>query len=491
MKYPKISIITPTFNCGQYIEEAIDSVLNQDYDNIEYFVIDGGSTDNTLELLKKYSEKYPGKFKWISEPDKGQTDAINKGLRMCTGDWFAWLNADDYYEPNILSKVAEYISKNQDAGVIFGNCYAVKNGKKFQLDIPPKSVTFKTLRGGNQIYGPASFFNMDAIKKVGEFDVDVDYWMDYEMYIRISKIMPLQYINLNIANFRVRPEQKSKTAENASAMHKEAIKIIKTYYNSYYLDRLKMRIKKLPLVISMLKVIRNILLYFKFIGQFFKFKKVSKEHQRFSILWRDLYPRLNDNTTKTSFDRHYVYHTAWAARILADSKPEQHVDISSSLYFNAITSAFIPIKFYDYRPADLMIQGLTSEHADLLALPFKDNSVPSISCMHSIEHIGLGRYGDSIDPNGDIKAISELKRVLKNDGDLLIVVPVGTPKIMYNAHRIYSYEQIIEYFSDLKLNDFTLIPDKAADGGLVKNPSPELLNKQTYGCGCFWFKKTT
>ena len=109
--------------------------------------------------------------------------------------------------------------------------------------------------------------------------------------------------------------------------------------------------------------------------------------------------------------------------------------------------------------------------------------------MHVIEHIGLGRYGDSIDPDGDIKAINELIRVLAPAGNLLIVVPIGISKIMFNAHRIYDHNEFIKLFVGLNLKEFTLIPDKAVDGGLVLNPDKELMDKQTYGCGCFWFTK--
>lgn len=217
-------------------------------------------------------------------------------------------------------------------------------------------------------------------------------------------------------------------------------------------------------------------------------KKLSKS-DRFTILWKDRQPCLNDKTLVTSFDRHYIYHTAWAARILAKTKPKLHIDISSSLYFSSIISAFTPVKFYDYRPADLNLSNLLSRKADLISLPFKDNSISSLSCMHTVEHVGLGRYGDPLDPEGDLKAISELKRVLAPGGSLLFVIPIGKPKIVFNAHRIYSYNQIIEYFSDLKLKEFALIPDDPKDGGLIVNPSNKLLNKQSYGCGCFWFKK--
>lgn len=227
-----------------------------------------------------------------------------------------------------------------------------------------------------------------------------------------------------------------------------------------------------------------------FSEEFQKFKKMPGVGGRFRLEWDDKYPCLNDKTDETGFDRHYVYHPAWAARILAQTLPKEHVDISSTLHFCTLVSAFIPVKYFDYRPADLKLDNLCSESADLLSLPFSDGSVLSISCMHVVEHVGLGRYGDPLDPDGDLKAIAELKRVLSPDGLLLFVVPVGgISKIMFNAHRIYRYDQIIEYFSGLELKEYVLIPDRPVYGGLVRNPPKELADAQVYGCGCFCFKK--
>ena len=200
-------------------------------------------------------------------------------------------------------------------------------------------------------------------------------------------------------------------------------------------------------------------------------------------------PCLGDAAPITGFDRHYVYHAAWAARVLAQTSPIIHVDISSTLYFCSLVSAFIPVTFYDYRPVELCLSGLSSKHADLTALPFESNSISSLSCMHVVEHIGLGRYGDPIDPDGDLKAMNELSRVLAQDGNLLFVVPIGKPRIVYNGHRIYSYKQILEYFPTLKLHEFALIPDHSEDGGIIQNPNSFLLEKQRYACGCFWFRK--
>lgn len=226
--------------------------------------------------------------------------------------------------------------------------------------------------------------------------------------------------------------------------------------------------------------------YLKFFNDYRNFK--NQNDQRFKLSRKNFWARLNDNTDITTFDKHYLYHPAWAARVLARTNPQKHVDISSILSFSATVSAFIPIEFYDLRPANISLDGLRVAKADLTNLPFVSNSIKSLSCMHTLEHIGLGRYGDPINPKGDLTAMRELKRVLAQDGNLLIVVPIGKSKLMFNAHRIYSYDQIIKYFSGLKLVEFSLISgdDKT---GIITNASKDIANQQNYGCGCFWFTK--
>ena len=147
------------------------------------------------------------------------------------------------------------------------------------------------------------------------------------------------------------------------------------------------------------------------------FKKQFREFnalntaKRFENLWENTLPCLHDNTSLTGFDAHYIYHPAWATRVLKSTKPEKHIDISSTLHFCTTLSAFIETEFYDYRPANITLDGLTMGKADLTNLHFEDGSLKSVSCMHTIEHIGLGRYGDPIEPDGDLRAITELKRV--------------------------------------------------------------------------------
>ena len=211
------------------------------------------------------------------------------------------------------------------------------------------------------------------------------------------------------------------------------------------------------------------------------------EDNRFTMPWEKRYPCLNDATATTGFDAHYLFHTAWAARVLANTKPSLHIDISSCLRFVSMISAFIPVHFYDYRPAQLNLSGLESKRANLMSLPFADNSISSISCMHVIEHIGLERYGDPFDPQGDLKAIFELKRVTAKNGDLLFVVPLGSESmIQYNAHRIYTYVQILNYFSGFELINFAYVNDA---GNYVANATKQDTDSQIYGCGCFHFKK--
>ena len=221
---------------------------------------------------------------------------------------------------------------------------------------------------------------------------------------------------------------------------------------------------------------------------YFAYKKIDTS-KRFSISPTNFFPQIKDKTIETGFDRHYVYHTAWAARKVKTIAPAKHIDISSSLYFCAIVSAFVDVDFYDYRPAKLNLSNLKSLHGDLHKLPFESKTVQSISCMHTIEHIGLGRYGDPLDVDGDIKAIDELKRVVTVGGNLLFVTPVGRPKIEFNAHRIYSYEQIMSYFEGFELKEFSLIPEYEKNGGLIEHADPNLVNKERYACGCFWFVK--
>ncbi len=227
--------------------------------------------------------------------------------------------------------------------------------------------------------------------------------------------------------------------------------------------------------------------YRRFVADFRKFERLYAGSVRdLELRWTHRYPCLDDNTAATTFDAHYTYHPAWAARIIAQTKPPLHIDISSSLNFCTMVSAFVAVEFYDLRPVEISLSGLECKRGDLVRLPFETGSVGSLSCMHVVEHIGLGRYGDPLDPEGDLKAIAELTRVLARGGTLMFVTPVGHPQIRFNAHRIYSYDQVASYFGGLNTQQFALVDDR---GEFTVGADPDYANRQDYGCGCWWFKK--
>lgn len=219
-------------------------------------------------------------------------------------------------------------------------------------------------------------------------------------------------------------------------------------------------------------------------------RQAAETRERFLLKWEHRYPILNEDGGTAEFPRDYIYHTGWAARALRRIAPGLHHDFSSSLYFVSIASAWTPIKFCDIRATRLQLDNLTVQREDLSALSFPDGSLESASCLHVLEHIGLGRYGDTLDYDGDIKAIRELKRVVRPGGDLLIAVPIARiPLICFNAHRIYDFAGFRALFSDsFDTIEEVLIPESPLVG-LVPTPPDELLNVQSLACGCFWFRK--
>jgi glycosyltransferase involved in cell wall biosynthesis len=198
---PKISVVTPSYNQGEFLEETIQSVLNQEYPNLEYIILDGGSTDNSVDIIKKY-EKYL--TYWVSEKDKGQTDAINKGFRKATGDILAWLNSDDFYCPDALYAVAQAYQRYPEAGFYSGNGYLVdKDGKNPKRYASGAGFDFQSLlKGSCYILQPATLINRKAFEQAGYLDETLRYGMDLEYWLRISKTFDVVSIDAPLANYR-------------------------------------------------------------------------------------------------------------------------------------------------------------------------------------------------------------------------------------------------------------------------------------------------
>ncbi len=201
------------------------------------------------------------------------------------------------------------------------------------------------------------------------------------------------------------------------------------------------------------------------------------------------WPILNEDTQTTAFDEQYLYHTHWALRKIWLSKTRTHLDFSSSLNFISACSVFSEVSFYDYRPPVIHITNLTCNHTDLTKFDESINPQASVSCMHVIEHIGLGRYGDILDPTGDLKAIHNLTSYVQPGGKLLFVVPVGQPAVWFNAHRVYDPTDVVSYFAEsFKLEEFFFIPSDLKNPPIITTDLT-IANRYRYACGCFEFTR--
>lgn len=198
------------------------------------------------------------------------------------------------------------------------------------------------------------------------------------------------------------------------------------------------------------------------------------------------FPCLGDKTPTTDFDPHYTYQGPWVMRELLQRRPSKHVDVGSWTAYLGFFSSLQPTEFVDIRPAGLFQPGLTPREGSALSLPYAHESVESLSCLHVVEHIGLGRYGDPIDPMGPIKALRELARVVAKGGDLYLSLPVGLEKIYFNAHRVIQPQVVIEILKGMRLVSLSGILD---DGQFLENACLTTLSRQKYGCGLFHFTK--
>ena len=243
-----------------------------------------------------------------------------------------------------------------------------------------------------------------------------------------------------------------------------------------------MKIKNINYLITNLYKIPN------YLFQYYKFKKNININNKWNIKFTDMLPILDEDSSVMSFDSHYVYHTGWASRVLKEIGTSKLVDISSSIMFCSAVSAFIKVEHYDIRKTDFNLPGIECGQENLLNLSFNNNSIECLSCMHVIEHVGLGRYGDEININDDKTAANELIRVLSKNGFLLVVLPLGErSKIRFNAHRIYTFEIVINMFYGLTIKEFSFYNDTTNE--FKKNALPSDILGSEYGCGCFVFQK--
>jgi glycosyltransferase involved in cell wall biosynthesis len=221
---PLVSIVTPSYNQGRYIEETIHSVLNQNYPKLEYIVVDGGSSDHTVEILKKYE----GRLTWISEKDRGQADAINKGFRMAKGEIVAWLNSDDTYLPGAVPQAVRYFEAHPEVGMLYGEGYHIDEDGDLIERYYTEPFDYQRLSEVCFICQPTVFLRAEVIRAVGPLDITLDYCMDYEYWMRIAKRFRIGYLGAYLANSRLHVD--TKTLSKRVEVHQETLQVVKRHY---------------------------------------------------------------------------------------------------------------------------------------------------------------------------------------------------------------------------------------------------------------------
>jgi glycosyltransferase involved in cell wall biosynthesis len=209
---PLVTIITPSFNQARFLEATIRSVLSQDYPRIEYMIVDGGSNDGSVDVIKKYESRLDW---WVSEKDRGQTDAINKGFARAKGDILAWINSDDAYEPGAVSAAVKYLQEHPEVGMVYGDCNFINESGRVIGKFGSAQTNYRLLRQGYaHIPQQTMFFRADLWKQVGPLDPSFYFAMDYDLWTRISARSEIKYVPQTWANFRLHTSGKTIAADD-------------------------------------------------------------------------------------------------------------------------------------------------------------------------------------------------------------------------------------------------------------------------------------
>ena len=216
----KMTIITPSYNQGEFLAATIDSVLAQKVPDLEYWVLDGGSTDESVALLQRYGDR----LQWVSERDGGQADAVNKGLKRAKGEIIGWLNSDDIYYPDACRRVLEYFAAHPEAMVIYGRADHIDRKGDWMEEYPTEAWDYARLHEMCFICQPAVFFRRSAAERYGLLNDRLQYCMDYEYWLRLGKQVQFHYLPEKLAGSRLYAENKTLGAK--SAVHREILEML-------------------------------------------------------------------------------------------------------------------------------------------------------------------------------------------------------------------------------------------------------------------------
>ena len=239
---PKVSIIIPSFNQGQFLEASIRSALEQDYPNIEYIVVDGGSKDQSMEIIKKYQDRLTW---WVSEKDKGHADALNKGFSHATGEILAWLNSDDVYFPNAVSEAVAILKSHPEVGMVYGDADLIDDAGETIGKFGSKQTSYQQmLRGSVHIPQATTFFRADLWRQVGPLDLSLFFSFDYDLWVRLAKVSQVLYVPKRWAKFRI--HDAGKTIVNDDRCYPDMLRVLEREGGSWFSWlRLRMITRKL------------------------------------------------------------------------------------------------------------------------------------------------------------------------------------------------------------------------------------------------------
>lgn len=221
---PPIAVVTPSYRMAGFLRETIDSVLAQDWPRLDYLVMDGGSRDGTRELLESYGDR----IRWVSEPDGGQADAVNRGFERTSGEIFAFLNADDTYRPGALAAAAAGFERHPSAAVVYGDGDYVDAAGATVRPYPVEDFDRARLQHGCFVCQPAAFVRRDAWSELGGLDADLRYALDYDLWIRMSERRPLARIPGTLATSRMHAQ--NKTLGQRAGLYRESVAVVRRHF---------------------------------------------------------------------------------------------------------------------------------------------------------------------------------------------------------------------------------------------------------------------